>query len=342
MCLIKLPTPNHHLSKAQTTVLTSQRGFAVVMVLSVLAILLLLMATVMSRNSQLQFRTIGLVHQQQAKAHIIGAEAWAMEILQKDKQDNDYDDVTEIWAQQIPFVPIEGGGITGQIKDLSGMLFVNNLLVGDQADSVWIKLLEELIKQQEGSGQLVNHLIDWVDTNVETPSFNLEDAYYSSLALPYRSANQAMVDVTELKLVQGFNNELVNALKNSLFAIPLKPDNNVKINLNTAPEEVLEAVVTLLGDPQISLDVLLDKRPWENIGDLPLTPIVGETEANEQAEMPLNRGNFENYLSVKSELFLLDSKAIVGAQTSRLLSVIRRPVDSGPVMLLQRQWLPGD
>ncbi len=323
-----------------------QKGFAVVMVLSVLAILLLLMTSIMSRNSQLQFRTIGLIHQQQAQAHMVGAEAWALEILVQDKDDSDYDDLTEIWAQQIPFIPIEGGGITGQIMDLSGTFFVNNLLVGNQPDPVWLKFLETLFQQQGGDANLVAHLVDWLDTNVNTSNNALEDGWYGNQPIPYRSANQPMMDISELTLVQGFDQALVNNLKNSLFALPLKPSENAKININTAPESVLEVLVVLLNDPQISVDLLVEKRPWQDLNDLPLTPPVPDSNNGDSSTAqniaPLNNGNYKNYLTVKSEYFLLDTQALVGEQTSRLLSAIRRPIGASPVALLQRQWLPGN
>jgi general secretion pathway protein K len=323
----------------------AQQGFAVVFVLAILSLLLLLMAALMSRTSQLQLRTIGLVHQQQAKAHMIGAQAWAMELLQDDKRRTSIDELDEDWALPVPFIPIDGGGITGQITDLSGRFYINNLRFNGTSDPVWTGLMKHLLQTNDANTQVVEHLIDWLDENVETSTSALEDGWYMNRELPYRSANQPMVHVSELKLVQGFSAELVNSLKSNVFAAKLTDDKRVAININTAPDAILDAIVALLDDANITLDVLLDGRPWQSVDDLPLTPLQGIDEKNSVASLAtavLHKQNLERYLSVKSSVFLLDTQALVGEQTSRLLSTIYRPIDDRPITLIQRQWLPGD
>ena len=51
----------------------------------------------------------------------MGAEAWAADVLKRDKlTGSPTDDFAEEWALPLPPLPVDGGEVAGQIEDLPG------------------------------------------------------------------------------------------------------------------------------------------------------------------------------------------------------------------------------
>jgi len=317
-----------------------QGGFAVVMVLSVIAILALLMTSLMTRNGQLLQRSMGKIHQSQAQAYLLGTEAWAKQILVDDIAQSNHDDLTENWAYPVPFLPVEGGVISGQMVDLAGRFNVNNLRTEEQPDPVWVAIFSQLLEQAEASPALVWPLVDWLDSGVEAHEGGLEDAVYYGRPQPYRSSNQEMVNISELGLVDGFDLPLVTKLTPWLSAVP----GPTKINVNTSPRPVLEALSAIWMQPTLKVDELLKNRPWELMDDTPMANDTGQdstlTGPQVSLQGKMNRLNMGTYISLKSRYFSLDARAQVGDQSTRLLATLAR--QPGKAQVLTRIWLPGD
>jgi len=93
--------------------------------------------------------------------------------------------------------------------------------------------------------ELAENLIDYLDEDgsplgVEGDS---EDEYYQSQDPPYRAANRPLLSVEELGLVEGFDVQLMQALRPYVTVFPLYPAaGHWGINLNTAPPHVLSLV----------------------------------------------------------------------------------------------------
>jgi general secretion pathway protein K len=65
------------------------------------------------------------------------------------------------------------------------------------------------------------------------------DAYYLALDPPYLAANQPLLDIDELALVRGFDDNVRARLRPYITALPA----TTAVNVNTAPAEVIAAVV---------------------------------------------------------------------------------------------------
>ena len=88
-----------------------------------------------------------------------------------------------------------------------------------------------------------------------------EDIEYLSLPQPYRSANQPLQSVEELRLVKGFTAKIVEKLRPYVTALPVP----TTINVNTAPDQVLAALFTNL--PAAALQPVLDSRVSQPFAD---------------------------------------------------------------------------
>ena len=104
-----------------------QTGVALITVL--LIVFLAGMAAIsLAAMQQIAIRRSGaLLHQQQARLYTLGIEQEALLILIRDRQDNKTDHPGEAWANLPLALPVEGGTITGRIRDLQGCFNLNNL-----------------------------------------------------------------------------------------------------------------------------------------------------------------------------------------------------------------------
>jgi general secretion pathway protein K len=87
---------------------------------------------------------------------------------------------------------------------------------------------------------LLNAITDWVDADdIVTEPGGAEDAWYSSQARPGLAANGPVRRVSELLAVRGANAAAIARLLPFVSAL----DAPITVNVNTAPPEVLSAVV---------------------------------------------------------------------------------------------------
>ena len=85
--------------------------------------------------------------------------------------------------------------------------------------------------------QLAENLLDWVDEDDVRQGGGGEDDVYQRMDPPYRAANRPLLSLDELRLVEGFDGALVEALRPYVTVYPLAGSGGV--NLNTAPSWVL-------------------------------------------------------------------------------------------------------
>lgn len=85
--------------------------------------------------------------------------------------------------------------------------------------------------------QLAANLLDWVDEDEVRQDGGPEDEPYQQRQPPYRAANRPLLSLDELRLVEGFDGALVEALRPYVTVYPLAGDGG--LNLNTAPSWVL-------------------------------------------------------------------------------------------------------
>jgi general secretion pathway protein K len=104
-----------------------QAGVALITVL-LIVFLASIAAVSLAAMQQLAIRRSGaLLHQQQARLYTLGLEQAAMLILIRDRQNTKTDHPGEEWANLPLTLPIDGGVLTGRIRDMQGCFNLNNL-----------------------------------------------------------------------------------------------------------------------------------------------------------------------------------------------------------------------
>ncbi len=217
-----------------------QSGVALIMAIVLVAIATVVAVHLGTRAALDLRRTAGLIALDQARHVALGAEAWAIQVLQDDQQDSQTDHLAEAWAQPIPPLPVDGGSVRGQLADLQGRFNLNNLVnVQGQADELNIARFERLLEEVKASPRWARIMADWIDADT-VPGFpeGAEDGTYLSQSPPYRAANAPVTSITELLALPGMTVEEFVRIQPWVAALPV----GTRINVCTAPAPVLLAL----------------------------------------------------------------------------------------------------
>ena len=213
-----------------------QSGVALITALLIVSIAT---ATAVSLASQQQVdirQTANLLGRDRAYHISLGGESWVHHVLIQDAKENTIDTLEDIWARKPPPIDVEGGKIWGRVTDLQGRFNLNNLINGDKQDATAMGRFEQLLITLELPKQLAAAVVDWIDKDNQVNGQNgAEDETYLSRDPPYPTANQPLISVTELRIIEGFDHETVHTLSPFVTALPSR----TAININTAPLEIL-------------------------------------------------------------------------------------------------------
>jgi len=297
-----------------------EQGVALITVMLILALATILAVSMSSRQQLNIHRSSNIFNFEQAYQYVLGAESWAQQILKRDDKANDNDSFQDDWALPLPELPIEGGSMSGQIEDLQARFNLNNLVLNGKPQKLEVDRFKRLLRILELNEDISAVIIDWIDENENVTFSGAEDNDYLNLASPYRAANGAMQDVSELLLLKGFDFDSYEKLRQ--FVCVLESGSN--INVNTASAEVLSSLTAgLTLEDAKSLLSERDKKAYEKIEDFIQSPLLKKIEVKKDG------------LSVDSHYFLLSSNAKIGKINVDYNSVLYRENDES-VMILKR------
>ncbi|MDH5610911.1 MAG: type II secretion system minor pseudopilin GspK [Gammaproteobacteria bacterium] len=303
---------------------TSQKGVALITALLIVA-LATVISVELSMRLQLDIRrTSNVIASEQSISYMMEAEYWSRRILKDDRLNNNYDSLDEDWAIEIPPLPVEGGSIQGKLTDLQACFNLNSLYQGGAVNVLAQERFKRLMQHltTPSGTDLSQAIIDWIDTDLTTTiPDGAEDNYYLNQEIPYRTANQTIKSISELRLIKGFEEDaIIQQSKNWLCAFgPAAP-----INVNTAPAEVLESLAAGIDNAKAK-DIIANRQnaPYEKMNDFltinALTAIITNT----------------NGLSVSSDYFLLETEANIGQANTLMYSIIHRD-DKGETTVIAR------
>lgn len=297
-----------------------ERGVALITVMLILALATILAVSMSSRQQLDIHRSANVFNFEQAYQYVLGAESWAKQILKRDFDDNKIDSFEDDWATVLPPLPIEGGQMSGQIEDLQARFNLNNLVQSGKPNKLYVERFKRLLRNIELNEDMAAMIVDWVDANEEIGFSGAEDNEYLNLIPAYRTANQAMEDVSELLLIKGVDFESYEKLRP--FVCVLK--SNTAINVNTASAEVLSSIVkdiTLEDANELVED--RNKEAHKKLEDFLEHPLL-------KLKKVKNEG-----LSVSSQYFQLNSTAQIERISVEYTTILQRETD-GTVMILKR------
>jgi general secretion pathway protein K len=215
-------------------------GVALLTALLITALLATLAITLKWNNALDIRRTVVMLNRDQAVQVALGAESWMQNILRDDLANSTTDHLGEIWAGDLPPLPIDGGEIFGSIEDLQGRFNVNNLIdANGETDPLALKQFQDLLIALQLDPRFAGIAADWIDAD-DQASFpdGAEDSIYTGFTPPYRAANQLLSNATELGAIEGMDKASFDILLPHIVALP----RSTGINVNTATGPVLQSL----------------------------------------------------------------------------------------------------
>ena len=307
--------------------INKNKGVALITAMLITAITGSLAAGLTWNNSLDIRRTMTLMLHEQGIQVALGAETWVQNILQNDSLSNQTDHLGEIWASELPVLPIDNdsiqGAVSGKIEDLNGKFNVNNLVdANGQVNVDMLEQFERLLQILNLDIRFAGLTVDWIDIDqIASLPNGAEDPVYTNFNPPYRTSNRPLVNVTELSSLEGMDKLSFRKLLPHITALPGK----TKINVNTATPEVLSSLSNNID--QNTLEGLLLIRKESGISDI--TSTFGTLIENKVI--------FDN-LSQKSEYFQLKAVVQIDNVVVNYFSLMMRLPNGGPVTTILRSF----
>jgi len=223
---------------------TRKRGVALITAMLITALAASVAASLSWDNALDVRRTMVMLYRDQAIQVAVGSEGWVRNILRDDQASSTSDHLDEIWATEIPALPIDAqavqGEIYGEIQDLQGRFNINNLLdANGQTHQPSLEQFKRLLAALGLEERFAEVIADWLDADqTESIPYGAEDPLYTGLTPPYRTANRPILSVSELAAVDGMDRSTFDILLPHVTALP----GRTPINVNTASAPVLQSL----------------------------------------------------------------------------------------------------
>ncbi len=259
-------------------------------------------------------------------------------ILSGDAENSEYDTLMDNWAS-LETEDFKGlfsrGFLELDIIDLSGKIPVNFMVIrkqekGDEKQQNVVELRAILnnlllsgafaVDDEDHARTILDSLVDWIDEDDKESEYGAESSYYDSLDPPYRPANAPIQNIDELLKVQGVTQELLYGTKDKE---PLADyinvySNDSKVNINTVPVRILQAM-----EPQLSDEVVEHFDEYRRSDDYK-DALSSAGWYKDVSGWPGDLTLPTTLLSTKSHVFRVDAKASFNDQRWNLTAVIKR------------------
>ena len=282
-----------------------QRGVAVVTALLLTTLAISIVASLFWQQ-QVQVRSMENQRLQlQTKWIQRGALDWASVILRQPFGGRI--SLEQVWAtplaetrldQYIERERVQGenfnASLSGQVYDATARYNLNNLATGGKRDPVETAVLGRLLTNLRQEPRLARPIADFVAAG-QALTVDL-DAVDNTAQTPRKGNPMPVLRVDDLLAVQGVKPETVEALRPFVIVLPAQ---GTTVNVNTAPAEVLAAVLPDCSVSQANAMVEQRKRvPWNDAGQF-----KSEFECA-QGQQPQG----EAKISITSNYFLVQSR----------------------------------
>ena len=277
-----------------------QRGAAIVLALSVVA-LAALAASAMMTSQNVWIRQIELSDGRTQGQFLIQAGLdWARAILSYDSHTGSVDYLGEPWAIRLPPIPFENGKLAGYLEDQQARFNLNNLVRDGKTDTAQLEIFRRLLSILGLQPTLADMLADWI-----------------------AAGGRPLVDVSELARLSCFDEGTRARLAPFLTVLP----HFTAVNVNTAPPEVLAAVIDGLGvDGARALVAERERTYFRSTSEF-------------LDRLPNNASVPSGAISVSSSYFMATIDANIGDSHARGVALLSRDELGGWPAIVWRKYL---
>lgn len=253
---------------------------------------------------------------------------------------NHSDSDEDLWAKPMPPLPIGDGTVALRVQDEGRRLNLNGLLRNGSIDSERRRVFARLFDRLAVDPRVLAAICDWLDTDHDPSSDppGAEQEYYLGLTPPIAIRDGPMLTIRELMQVRGMTPTLFARLETFVTVLP---SNDLKVNLNTAPAEVLAALSDGLTAERGVIDRLIATRretPFEKPADAD-SGVSGWRQALGGSANATPPGG-SDYVTTSSDFFRIDAVGQVNDVTRGILAVVKREGSGLHARIRRVTWAP--
>jgi general secretion pathway protein K len=273
-----------------------ERGVAVVLAMGVVALAAIAVAAMLASQSIWSRHTELAAEHVQAQTLVQVGVDWARALLTDDANVSSVDHLGEPWAMRLPPVPVDNGELAGRIDDQQGAFNLNNLVRYGKASPPHLAQFSRLLEILGLPGALAGSLAGWLD------------------------ANRPLIDVAELAVVPGFDAAVRARLRPFVTALP----RSTAVNVNTAPPEVLAAIVRELSlDDARALAVQRERAYFRNLSEF-------------FVQLPARAVVDGNDITTASQYFQVSMRVTIGGAQARGTALLARDTSGWPEVVWRK------
>lgn len=272
--------------------LTGEKGVALLLVVSVISLLTVI---ILQFNRNMRFNldnAWSFKDREQLRVIAQSGIDLGIAALHTDSYFNEYDCLHDSWAKLVE-TPLRifdrGGEVVITITDLSGRFQLNSMvstagsgppatgaanLSPELARQVFLRLLssgEFAVEDEFQAGEILDSIVDWLDSDDKESTYGAESTYYESLEPPYSARNNVMETPNELLAVKGITPELLygNDEKKALVEYITVFGSGGAVNINTADAFLIQAIDDRIDGDKAELLVEFrgDENNIESLGE---------------------------------------------------------------------------
>ena len=259
-------------TKPASNRIRKQRGIALVSVLGAIAVI----TAIISALAYRQQVDVGIqsyaIQKNAAILDVLSVENIASKMLtanEPNKDSNAYDYYTESWAEPVEDLELGGSKISFMVLDAQAKFNLNNLNVRGSTSVHSRQVLSRIFAALNlETPQMVPEIVSWVspygNIRQKDTKYMAENDKFSK----YRVSNSPLASVQELRLISAIRDkedlsEIVAGFDDYVVTLPTVSE-FIKINVNTANGDLLDAVLKYFQSPEAMLTVAT-ARPYSNV-----------------------------------------------------------------------------
>jgi len=342
------------------------KGVALITALLVVALATIMAVALTSRQYIDIRRTGNMMKSDQAFLDAIAAETFVAHTLASFRSEggSKYDDLTLFnlaLTQLSGDMSDDNRLVSVQALYPESRFNVNTLVkIDDKPNEKQIKVFRRLLRSvltdlNVNPGEvdsLISNLIDWIDANEEARIDGAEDGVYEGKDPPYKAANRMLTSISELRLVEGFSEELldgvpadeeqeIEAIDGLLAYVDALPDRVSTINVNSVIKpQVFQSLGTYMEDTMV--EDLMNAQPFEELTNFTGHETFDSIKSSEKdgganwKDLKKEIKEYTGSLDVQSSYFLIKTNVAVGKTVVDLNTLVYVSTDGTKLEVISR------
>lgn len=319
----------------------SQRGVALLTVLLVVAIITVLASSMVGRMEYHVLRSQNIKHNEQAYWLVRSAESYAISAISTlIREEDGVISLDQAWNEPFSF-PVQGGLIEAEVTDATACFNLNSVIGGQPPQDQRPTAINKQISAELAAFRRLillaipaldsftadtirDSLADWIDDDDVFRDYGAESSEYEGLIPAYRTADQPLAWLSELRLLKGMTPAILERLLPLVCVIPNNP--NLRININTLDEDSAVLLAALVGLSRSEAESILQQRPSDGFDD---TESLFSDPLMQNANLSTQQ---KQWFKVDSEYFTIKTQATFGNATFFQTSILNIDANGGTVI----------